>query len=328
MSWRNFWASWQRLETEESYSEKICSTFARGPDTARVKSSDFRRRLAVLLRAFRAVETLLIGINAPASAISLFRVRIRELEGSTEIPLQHQTLLEETIAELRECFPHPTPSSASDLRQGLGGSGTLDSGRPLPPQPPTPRAANRRTGRQRSRSPRAEPASSSTHNPEGEEEVVLVEDVEPTAPKRVLVSLDWHGVLDKSFGDSHTFLDQLRSVPGFEVHICILSYPGTRRGTENKETAAPGVPFYRTNRPEDKPWYLEWLTQEFEAERAIHLDDREDICEWVDEYGPEYKSLLVRSHVRLSSLASRVVRWIQHRAGDSAKQLKRFHCWS
>ena len=129
------------------------------------------------------------------------------------------------------------------------------------------------------------------------------------------MSLDWHGVLDKSFADSHAFLDQLRSVPGFEVHVCILSYSGTRRGTENKETAArvfPGIPFYRTNRSEDKPWYLEWLTQEFEAERAIHLDDREDICEWVDEYGPEYKSLLVRSHVRLSSLASRVVRWIKH----------------
>ena len=132
----------------------------------------------------------------------------------------------------------------------------------------------------------------------------------------MLVSLDWHGVLDKSFADSRAFLDQLRGVPGFEVHICILSHSGTRRGTENKETAArvfPGIRFYRTNRPEDKAWYLEWLHQEFEAERAIHLDDREDICEWVDEYGPEYKSLLVRAHVRLSSLASRVVRWIRRR---------------
>ena len=215
MSWQNFRASWQRLETEESYSEKICSTFARGPDTARVKSSDFRRRLAVLLRAFRAVETLLIGINAPASAISLFRVRIRELEGSTEIPLQHQTLLEETIAELRECFPHPTPSSASDLHQGLGGSGSLDSGRPLPPQPPTPRAANRRTGRHRSRPPVPEPSSSAAA---ASAEEIIVSDSPPLAPReRVLVTLDWHKVVDKDFRDSRRFIEAIDQTQGVEV---------------------------------------------------------------------------------------------------------------
>ena len=316
MSWHSFFNAWQRIDIEEDVSSLIQSAFTRGPEVARRGSSDFRRRLTASLKAFRTLRTCLLATSAPDSAVQLCNIRLREIEGWGQVDLQAQTWLEETLPEIRALYHHPTPTSASAPSQGLGVR-TLDSGRPLPPQPPAiTRASNQTSGRQRSRSPRAEPASSSAHNPEGEEDHVVIEDVGPTAPKRVLVSLDWHGVLDKSFADSRVFLDRLRGVPGFEVHICILSYSGTRRGTENKETAArvfPGIPFYRTNRPEDKAWYLEWLTQEFEAERAIHLDDREDICEWVDEYGPEYKSLLVPAHVCLSSLASRVVRWIKRR---------------
>ena len=311
MSWQNFWASWQRLETEESYSEKICSTFARGPDTARVKSSDFRRRLAVLLRAFRAVETLLIGINAPASAISLFRVRIRELEGSFEIPLQHQTLLEETIAELRECFPHPTPSSASDLHQGLGGSGTLDSGRPLPPQPPTPRAANRRTGRHRSRSPVPEPSSSAAA---ASAEEIIVSDSPPLAPReRVLVTLDWHKVVDKDFRDSRSFIEAIDQTQGVEVCWAIVSYSGLRRGRENKATSArifPGVPFYRTDTPEEKAPYVRWLAREYQAVRAIHIDDRSDLCEQISDLGSGFSSLVLPLDQPLSSLVIATTRYL------------------
>ena len=226
MSWHSFFNAWQRIDIEEDVSSLIQSAFTRGPEVARRGSSDFRRRLTASLKAFRTLRTCLLATSAPDSAVQLCNVRLREIEGWDQVDLQAQTWLEETLPEIRALYHHPTPSSASDLHQGLGGSGTLDSGRPLPPQPPTPRAANRRTGRHRSRSPVPEPSSSAAA---ASAEEIIVSDSPPLAPReRVLVTLDWHKVVDKDFRDSRSFIEAIDQTQGVEVCWAIVSYSGLR----------------------------------------------------------------------------------------------------
>ena len=311
MSWHSFYNAWQRIDIEEDVSSLIQSAFARGPEVARRGSSDFRRRLTASLKAFRTLRTCLLATSAPDSAVQLCNIRLREIEGWDQVDLQAQTWLEETLPEIRALFHHPTPSSASDLHQGLGGSGTLDSGRPLPPQPPTPRAANRRTGRHRSRSPVPEPSSSAAA---ASAEEIIVSDSPPLAPReRVLVTLDWHKVVDKDFRDSRSFIEAIDQTQGVEVCWAIVSYSGLRRGRENKATSArifPGVPFYRTDTPEEKAPYVRWLAREYQAVRAIHIDDRSDLCEQISDLGSGFSSLVLPLDQPLSSLVIDTTRYL------------------
>ena len=101
MSWHSFFNAWQRIDIEEDVSSLIQSAFTRGPEVARTGSSDFRRRLTASLKAFRALRTCLLATSAPDSAVQLCNIRLREIEGWDQVDLQAQTLLEETLPEIR-----------------------------------------------------------------------------------------------------------------------------------------------------------------------------------------------------------------------------------
>ena len=336
MSWSSFWGAYQRLESEERYTEQIHRVFTRGPECARSGTSDYRRRLAILLRKFRALEAIVIGLSSPPEAITLLRVRVRELEGYTSISIQAQSLLEETICELRDLYPHPTPSSTLDRQQGLGGSGTLESGRPLPPQPPVPPSSrNPRIESGRKRPHSAEHSSSSSRAPapieipevepsepaaaveeaESDNEVVILE--EPAAePTTLLVCLDWHKTLSKSYRQSRSFLDQIAALqsPNLRIVFRILSYSGYARGRESRAEARQhfeDVPFYRCNNPGDKPEWVEWLCWHTSSSRALHIDDRADIIAAVNARGGQIAGLDLHIGTALDSLVGRVSHWVR-----------------
>ena len=87
--------------------------FARGAAEAARKSSDFRRRLASLGAACRAIEGVLVAGSALSGAIQLIRVRQRELERLDVVGTRHRTLVQETLSELESEFPaEPVPSTS------------------------------------------------------------------------------------------------------------------------------------------------------------------------------------------------------------------------
>ena len=99
--------------------------------------------------------------------------------------------------------------------------------------------------------------------------------------KRVLVSLDFHKVLDLHFGDSRDFLRQIgeQCPDHLRLDPIVVSYSGVERGRQTRATMRrelPGVPVVITTGAvgkHGKGAALADLARERSADCVCHIDD-------------------------------------------------------
>ena len=113
----------------------------------------------------------------------------------------------------------------------------------------------------------------------------------PELVRRVLLSLDWRGVLDKSFADSHLFLTRLaqqsvEEAAGVEIILNCTSYSGvdrarrTEQELRNQFSEYP-IGFVRASHPTGpygKGRVISQLLDQLGCSSALHIDDRADVC--------------------------------------------------
>eukprot|EP00439_Symbiodinium_sp_Y106_P037003 s6176_g4.t1 len=134
---------------------------------------------------------------------------------------------------------------------------------------------------------------------------------------RVLVSLDFHKVLDLDFNDSRAFLQQVHDqCPGhIRLDPVVVSYSGAERGRQTRATMdheLPGVPVFITTHAlwrRGKGAALMDVARDRNADLVCHVDDRWDIIQDVKKAGCAGFHLL--ADVWLSELAHPVVQWLR-----------------
>ena len=134
----------------------------------------------------------------------------------------------------------------------------------------------------------------------------------------VLLSYDFHNVLDCSWHHTHLFRERLWQEKPYWIRIreLVLSYSGVARAQETQRVLhreLPGVEFVRTNRPKGRSGKCALLTRllrERGCTRVGHIDDRSDICEEITAGGLK-AFCLDYEKVWISDLVPEIVAWMR-----------------